>query len=322
MRQNPELRVVNLNDNTFTRRGALAMAHVINFGDCLVRSEGAVALAAVLREGLPALREVNLSFGEITEAAALAVAQAVADKPSMEKVDLNGNCLGEDGCEALRDLMENADKGDLLASLSDDEGEPDEEEDEDSENEDDDCCEESEEDGDIVKENGMTGGDSPSKSQSQAEVTTFLRCPSVEKLRELRAALQEQVEASELHQAAEVLLKIGSLYSEEPETKSLVLQTFGEVLKKLLSGSVLQSFCFLSALLVMMGLLKGEGKVRKACVVPGHLLCLEHAVQQDFFSQPHASLLFCFTSRSRETLASGSGASEKLNAALEKKCKR
>uniref|UniRef100_A0A3P9KEG0 Ran GTPase-activating protein 1 n=1 Tax=Oryzias latipes TaxID=8090 RepID=A0A3P9KEG0_ORYLA len=333
MRQNPELRVVNLNDNTFTRRGALAMAHalrplrnvqVINFGDCLVRSEGAVALAAVLREGLPALREVNLSFGEITEAAAMAVAQAVADKPSMEKVDLNGNCLGEDGCEALRDLMENSDKGDLLASLSDDEGEPDEEEeeDEDSENEDDDCCEESEEDGDIVKENGMTGGDSPSKSQSQAEVTTFLRCPSVEKLRELKAALQEQVEASELHQAAEVLLKIGSLYSEEPETKSLVLQTFGEVLKKLLSGSILQSFCFLSALLVMMGLLKGEGKVRKAYVVPGHLLCLEHAVQQDFFSQPHASLLFCFTSRSREALASGSGASEKLNSALEKKCKR
>lgn len=74
-----------------------------------------MALAAVLREGLPTLRvgflaglcvaagstplscaalsplqEVNLSFGEITEAAAMAVAQAVADKPSMEKVDLNG----------------------------------------------------------------------------------------------------------------------------------------------------------------------------------------------------------------------------------------
>lgn len=28
MRHNPELRVVNLNDNTFTKRGALAMAHV------------------------------------------------------------------------------------------------------------------------------------------------------------------------------------------------------------------------------------------------------------------------------------------------------
>lgn len=98
----------------------LRNVRVINFGDCLVRSEGAVALTAVLREGLPILKvsspanfsflclhvsddrlitllwyvlrlqELNLSFGEITEAAALLVAQAVMDKPHMEKVDLNG----------------------------------------------------------------------------------------------------------------------------------------------------------------------------------------------------------------------------------------
>lgn len=93
---------------------------MVNFGDCLVRCEGAIALAAVLREGLPVLKvswpsdfrlftcvfsvyslvtvlchvscfqELNLSFGEITEAAALVVAQAVMDKPDMERVDLNG----------------------------------------------------------------------------------------------------------------------------------------------------------------------------------------------------------------------------------------
>ncbi len=97
---------------------------MINFGDCLVRSEGAVALAAVLREGLPVLKvsspsnfgplhfcvfsfnnpitelsrvpfiqELNVSFGEITEAAALVMAEAVKDKPHMEKVDLNGSCI-------------------------------------------------------------------------------------------------------------------------------------------------------------------------------------------------------------------------------------
>lgn len=38
----------------------------------------------------PCFQELNLSFGEITEAAALVVAQAVVDKPHMEKVDLNG----------------------------------------------------------------------------------------------------------------------------------------------------------------------------------------------------------------------------------------
>lgn len=47
------------------------------------------------------LQELNLSFGEITQEAALVVAQAVTDKPHMEKVDLNGthtNCCRSSGC--------------------------------------------------------------------------------------------------------------------------------------------------------------------------------------------------------------------------------
>lgn len=35
----------------------------------------------------------------------------------MSDVTLTGNCLGEEGCEALREAMENMDKGDVLASL-------------------------------------------------------------------------------------------------------------------------------------------------------------------------------------------------------------
>lgn len=34
----------------------LRNVQVINFGDCLVRTEGAIALAAVLTEGLPILK--------------------------------------------------------------------------------------------------------------------------------------------------------------------------------------------------------------------------------------------------------------------------
>lgn len=337
MRHNPDLRVLNLNDNTFTKRGTIAMAQalrhlrnvqVINFGDCLVRSEGAIALAAVLREGLPVLKEINLSFGEITEAAALVVAQAVRDKPDMEKVDLNGNCLGEEGCDALREAME---KGDMLGSLSDDEGEPEDEgddqddhenEEEDDEDASDDCNED--EDGEILKENGTTKkDDSPEKPQSSAEIMSFLSCPSAEKLLQLgetRTNVQQQVHASDPHTAAETLLKISSLYSEEPETKTAVLETIDAVLKKLLSGSDLSSYCFLSTLLVMMGLLKGEGKVKKVPLVPGQLLCLEHAVQQEYFPQHVASLLHTFTSRNSEALESCSSASERLSSTLEKKC--
>ena len=52
--------MIDLNDNTFTEVGARAMAEVlpelpklrvINFGDCLVRPEGAQAIASVLKDG-------------------------------------------------------------------------------------------------------------------------------------------------------------------------------------------------------------------------------------------------------------------------------
>lgn len=88
-----------------------------------MRPSGAVAIAESISEGLPILKvtleekyinnyalllivdntavcnlllvcifcqELNLSFGEITEEAALAVAHAIKDKSQLEKLDLNG----------------------------------------------------------------------------------------------------------------------------------------------------------------------------------------------------------------------------------------
>ncbi|XP_014330164.1 ran GTPase-activating protein 1-like [Xiphophorus maculatus] len=331
IRHNPELRVLNFNDNTFTKRGTLAMAQalrhlrniqVINFGDCLVRSEGAIALAAVLTEGLPVLKELNLSFGEITAGAALVVAQAVLDKPHMEKVNLNGNCLGEDGCDVLREVLDNVDKGDMLASLSEDEGEPDDEEDEDSDAGDSDGSDECYETGEceeIVKENGMNGGESPEKSQSQAEILSFLSHPSAEKLSHMKMNLQQEVNVSEPNKAAELFLKIGSLHSQDAQANAAVFEVIDGVLKKVLFASALQSHCFLTTLLVLMGVLKGEGKVKKVPLVPGQLLCLEHAVQQEYFTQDHASVLHTLLSRNGDALKSCSSARDRLSSALEKK---
>uniref|UniRef100_A0A3B5KJI3 Ran GTPase-activating protein 1 n=1 Tax=Xiphophorus couchianus TaxID=32473 RepID=A0A3B5KJI3_9TELE len=264
IRHNPELQVLNFNDNTFTKRGTLAMAQalrhlrniqVINFGDCLVRSEGAIALAAVLTEGLPVLKELNLSFGEITAGAALVVAQAVLDKPHMEKVNLNGNCLGEDGCDVLREVLDNVDKGDMLASLSEDEGEPDDEEDEDSDAGDSDGSDECYETGEceeIVKENGMNGGESPEKPQSQVSKSqAYPICP---------------------------ILGCHSFF--------FLLNHFGRL--------ELQAFIFPNPQAEILSFLShpsGEGKVKKVPLVPGQLLCLEHAVQQEYFTQDHASVL-------------------------------
>ncbi|KAG7275506.1 hypothetical protein CRUP_032549, partial [Coryphaenoides rupestris] len=257
VRHNPRLRVLNLNDNTFTKRGALAMAQalrhlrnvqVINFGDCLVRTEGAIALSAVLREGLPVLKELNLSYGEISEAAALLVAQAVLDKPQMEKLDLNGNCLGEEGCDALREAMEHVDRADMLASLS-------------------------------------------GKLQSPTEIASYLCSPSSEQQLhrgDWRTGLEHQVDVDNPERAADVLLKISA---EAESRREAVLEAVDVVLKPMLSASLLQSYCFLSTLLVRMGLLKGEGKVQRVAVVSGQLSCLSHAVQQPYFQQHHALLL-------------------------------
>ncbi|XP_061823331.1 ran GTPase-activating protein 1b [Nerophis lumbriciformis] len=336
MRHNPDLRVLNLNDNTFTKRGTLAMAQalghlrnvqVINFGDCLVRCEGAIALAAVLREGLPILKELNLSFGEIKEAAALVVAQAVMDKPYMEKVDLNGNFLGEDGCEGLREAMESQDKAVMLASLSDDEGEPDDDDDDDDDDNDegeaaanDDCCNGEE----FGKENGLLAKeDSPSKCHCPDEVLSFVACPSAEKLLqlgEMTRHLLPEVDMTNPHKAADVLLKVASLYSEKPVIQTTVLETCDMLLRKLLSGSAFQAYTFLSTLLVLMGILQGEGKTKKVPLVAGQLLCLEHAVQQDYFAQHHAYLLHIVLSKNRNALNLCSSSMERLSSALEKRC--
>uniref|UniRef100_A0AAR2LIU6 Ran GTPase-activating protein 1 n=1 Tax=Pygocentrus nattereri TaxID=42514 RepID=A0AAR2LIU6_PYGNA len=210
MQHSLNLRVLNLNDNTFTKRGAVAMAQalrhlrnvqVINFGDCLVRSEGAIAIAAALREGLPILKELNLSFGEISEAAALVVATAVRDKADLQKLDLNGNCLGEDGCEALKEFWESVNRADVLGSLR--------------------YC----------------------FAFLSAEYCKYT------------------------------------------------------LLRKAFSSPHFQSYIFVSSLMVNLGLLKGEEKMKKVCVLPGHLIVLEHCVGQDYFPVDLADVLEIFLTR-------------------------
>ena len=56
----PPIQVIDLNDNTFTEPGSTAMAEVLpslqevrvlNFGECLVRSGGATAIAEAIKDG-------------------------------------------------------------------------------------------------------------------------------------------------------------------------------------------------------------------------------------------------------------------------------
>uniref|UniRef100_A0A8C2AUI5 Ran GTPase-activating protein 1 n=1 Tax=Cyprinus carpio TaxID=7962 RepID=A0A8C2AUI5_CYPCA len=300
IKHNPNLQVLNLNDNTFTKRGSIAMAEairylqclkVINFGDCLVRSEGAIAIAGALRKGLPFLRELNLSFGEICEAAAVVVAKAVRGKADLEKLDLNGNCFGEEGCEALREVMESLNMEDLLGSLSDDEGEPEDDDEEEEEEEDD----EEKEDEEDTEENGE-------EPHYSSELTSFLISPSAEKLISLGVKriqlIEQQVDVSDASKVSEVFLKISSVYKDEPEVKQAIFESTDALLRKAFSNSHSQSYSFISSLIVNLGLLKSEDKkIKKVAVLPGHLLALEHAAAQEFFPADQAGVLEEFVSR-------------------------
>ncbi|XP_061568044.1 ran GTPase-activating protein 1a isoform X2 [Cololabis saira] len=327
MQDNPGLRILNLNDNTFTDKGAVAMARalkqlrsvqVINFGDCLVRAAGAKAIAETVSEGLPILRELNLSFGEITEEAALAVAQAVKGKDQLEKLDLNGNCLGDDGCKAVKDAMESMDKADLLGSLSDDEGEPedddeDEDDEEDEEDEEEDVDdeeleeEEEEEDDDDEdeeeeEESGVDKLSTPTSAPRPPDVSSFLSFPSPDKLLKLGAKrgllVQQEVDVTDATKTAEAFLKIASVYKEENnDVKNAVLDTIDALLNKAFTSPSFQGYNFVSALLVLLGLIKSEDKIKPVVVVSGHLHALEHVVRQDYFPKENVAVLEAFMSR-------------------------
>uniref|UniRef100_A0A8C2F4L3 Ran GTPase-activating protein 1 n=1 Tax=Cyprinus carpio TaxID=7962 RepID=A0A8C2F4L3_CYPCA len=312
IKHNPNLQVLNLNDNTFTKRGSTAMAEairhlqclkVINFGDCLVRSEGAIAIAAALREGLPFLRELNLSFGEICEAAAVVVAKAVQSKTDLEKLDLNGKII-QFCCHSILLLH-------ICAYCSDDEGEPEEDDDDDGEEDED---EEEREDEEDAEENGVNGTKDVIEDKvilanicmsewipkpDVSELWSFLIFPSAEKLISLGAKrirlIEQQVDVSDASKASEVFLKISSVYKDEPEVKQAIFESTDALLRKAFSNSHSQSYNFISSLMVNLGLLKSEDKkIKRVTVLPGHLFALEHAAAQQFFPADQADVLETF----------------------------
>ncbi|XP_016091920.1 ran GTPase-activating protein 1-like isoform X2 [Sinocyclocheilus grahami] len=281
-----------------------------------LENDGATALAK-------AFKELNLSFGEICEAAAVVVAKAVQGKADLEKLDLNGNCFGEDGCEALRDVMESMNMKDLLSSLSDDEGEP--EEDDDEEEEEDEEEREEEED---VEENGVNGTKDVTEEKEEphcsSELTSFLISPSAEKLISLGAKriqlIEQQVDVSDASKVSEVFLKISSVYKDEPEVKQAIFESTDALLRKAFSNSHSQSYSFISSLMVNLGLLKSEDKkIKRVTLLPGHLLALEHAAARDFFPADQADVLETFVSRNGKVLESCCSARDALKTTLVKR---
>ncbi|XP_043535833.1 ran GTPase-activating protein 1b isoform X2 [Chiloscyllium plagiosum] len=289
--ENQHLRVINLNDNTFTEKGAVAMAEtlkalhnieVINFGDCLVRSEGALAIAEAIKSGLQNLKELNLSFGEIRKNAAIMVAEAVEHKYLLEKLDLNGNCLGEEGCDQLKEIMDSFNKHDVLGSLSDDESDGDEDEEVEEEDDDDDDLEEEEEDEDEEAEDD--GGGEEQEQEKTTRVDQLIVDTPVTDL-------------SNAEKVVQTFLKVAAVYKEDQETKAAVFETADELLQKAFKTTGFELDMFITSLLVYMGLLKSEEKIKTVGNLIGPLTVLKHVIQKSYFPRSVIPILHAFLTK-------------------------
>ena len=156
-----KLRVLDLQDNTFTRNGSYALGDVVGkwsdveelgFGDCLLTARGADELSRALAEGSnKKLQVVRLQYNDMDTRALKAFTNVVEDAlPALRRVELNGNVFSEDDAsiEALRDLLSKRREAALvgehdeeakdwgLDSLSDLEDDDDDDDDEDEQDED------------------------------------------------------------------------------------------------------------------------------------------------------------------------------------------
>ncbi|KAK4170315.1 putative Ran GTPase-activating protein [Cladorrhinum sp. PSN259] len=160
LRNAPELRVLDLQDNTFTALGARALAKVtpgwselieLGVGDSLLSGKGGVLLGKSLAQGKnKKLETLRLQYNDITATGLKELAEAAKEAlPALKKIELNGNKFSEDdeSIIALQELLEERKEkfgGDIVAedewgvdSLSDLEDEDSDEEEEEEEEEED-----------------------------------------------------------------------------------------------------------------------------------------------------------------------------------------
>ena len=155
-----DLKVLDLQDNTFTLKAAKVLAKVaprwaeiqeLGIGDSLLGAKGTVLFAGALGQGKNKKLEIlRLQYNDITAPGVKGLAEAAKDAlPALKKIELNGNKFTEDdeAVLALKELLEERKEklgGDVvledewgLDSLSDleEEDSEDEEEEEDSEEE-------------------------------------------------------------------------------------------------------------------------------------------------------------------------------------------
>jgi Ran GTPase-activating protein 1 len=138
----------------------------INFGDCLLKTRGAVLIADAVQDTHLDLEVLNLEHNEIGPHGGLSVASAMYNKVNLQSLNINGNQFGEEGRLQIQEMMGECDKTKILEPMDENESESENEE-ENGEEELDDEEEEYDEDG--------GNGFNISKTWSQGSPPWFLQ---------------------------------------------------------------------------------------------------------------------------------------------------
>lgn len=113
-KHNKNLEILNLNDNTIGPKGSehiskalssLQNLKEINFGDCLLKTKGALLLADGLKDGHKKLEVLILGFNEIGSKGGLEVVKAMENKANLKNLVLDGNQFGSDGRDNLKSKL-------------------------------------------------------------------------------------------------------------------------------------------------------------------------------------------------------------------------
>jgi len=94
------------------------------------------------------LEELDLTYNEISDAGAIALAKALSGKLKLKKLELNGNKLKSEGIEAIKAMLERNQLKSALGSLSENDEEDEEEEGGDGEESDEEASDEDKDDED------------------------------------------------------------------------------------------------------------------------------------------------------------------------------
>jgi Ran GTPase-activating protein 1 len=143
-----DLRILDLQDNTFTKQGALALADILpqlpqlrdlGVGECLLSARGGVVVAEALKMAANTKLEIlRLQYNEIESHGAKELLTALKlGLPALKMIELNGNNFAEDDevVEEFRSLFLERGFGELDELDDMEEVSEDEEEEEESEEE-------------------------------------------------------------------------------------------------------------------------------------------------------------------------------------------